>query len=108
VPRKSDLFQEDLFPDTASDVPALSADEWFSGQTSPPKLVSLKPGFVQKEPKPQATFNPVKQEPQGPQTEAEVNKQSHSPFHSLYIHSFIHSHSLFIYLWDVCFAFSFV
>lgn len=28
VPRKSELFQEDLYPDTQADVPALTADEW--------------------------------------------------------------------------------
>jgi len=29
VPRKSELFQDDLFPDTISDVPALTAEQWF-------------------------------------------------------------------------------
>ncbi len=36
-------FAEDLFPLTAANVPALSADEWFSGETRRPNLMSLDP-----------------------------------------------------------------
>lgn len=42
VPRKSELFQEDLYPDTLSDEPAQSAEEWMSGKDVDPILVSLK------------------------------------------------------------------
>ncbi|XP_037914141.1 coronin-6 isoform X1 [Hermetia illucens] len=42
VPRKSDLFQEDLYPDTLSDEPAQTAEEWMSGNDVDPILVSLK------------------------------------------------------------------
>ncbi|XP_077298195.1 protein coronin [Arctopsyche grandis] len=42
VPRKSELFQEDLYPDTLSDVPALSAEEWVGGQDAEPLTISLK------------------------------------------------------------------
>jgi coronin-1B/1C/6 len=45
VPRKSELFQDDLYPDTAGDIPALSAEEWFAGKSAPPVLVSLKDGY---------------------------------------------------------------
>lgn len=45
VPRKSDLFQSDLYPDTAGSQPALSADEFFAGKTSNPILMSLEGGF---------------------------------------------------------------
>ena len=41
VPRKSESFQEDLYPDTASNEPAHTADEWLAGSEQPPKLVSL-------------------------------------------------------------------
>jgi len=44
VPRKSELFQEDLYPDTTGDVPALSADDWFSGKDENPVLISMKSG----------------------------------------------------------------
>jgi coronin-1B/1C/6 len=44
VPRKSDQFQADIFPDTASTDPAVSAEEFFNGQNSEPKLTSMKPG----------------------------------------------------------------
>ena len=40
VPRKSELFQDDLYPDTASDEPAIDADEWIAGKDAPPVLVS--------------------------------------------------------------------
>lgn len=46
VPRKSDLFQDDLFPDTPGEEPALSAAEWLSGKNATPKLVSLESGYV--------------------------------------------------------------
>ncbi|RWS28755.1 coronin-like protein 3 [Leptotrombidium deliense] len=45
VPRKSDQFQEDIYPDTAGDVPALSAEQWISGEDREPILVSLREGY---------------------------------------------------------------
>ncbi|KAK8743987.1 hypothetical protein OTU49_000948 [Cherax quadricarinatus] len=45
VPRKSELFQEDLYPDTPSDIPAVSAEEWWEGQSKEPILMSLKDGY---------------------------------------------------------------
>uniref|UniRef100_A0A673FTJ5 Coronin n=1 Tax=Sinocyclocheilus rhinocerous TaxID=307959 RepID=A0A673FTJ5_9TELE len=46
VPRKSDLFQEDLYPDTIGPEPSVEADDWFSGKNGAPILISLKDGFV--------------------------------------------------------------
>jgi WD40 repeat protein len=46
VPRKSDIFQDDLYPPTFSGEPTLTADEWFSGKNGEPKTVQLGPGFV--------------------------------------------------------------
>lgn len=46
VPRKSELFQDDLYPDTMGDIPALSADEWISGKDADPILISLKGGYT--------------------------------------------------------------
>ena len=48
VPRKSDLFQDDIYPDTLADVPALTADEWIGGETKPPVLFSLREGYQAK------------------------------------------------------------
>lgn len=48
VPRKSDIFQDDLFPDCPSEEPALTAAEWSSGKDSNPKTRSMAPGFVAK------------------------------------------------------------
>lgn len=39
VPRKSDLFQEDIFPDTQAPEPAMTAEEWMSGVDREPVLV---------------------------------------------------------------------
>lgn len=46
VPRKSDLFQDDLYPDTAGPEAAMEAEEWVSGKTAPPILVSLREAYV--------------------------------------------------------------
>uniref|UniRef100_A0AAR2KNI8 Coronin n=1 Tax=Pygocentrus nattereri TaxID=42514 RepID=A0AAR2KNI8_PYGNA len=46
VPRKSDLFQEDLYPDTVGPEPSVEADDWFAGKEGKPILISLKDGFV--------------------------------------------------------------
>jgi coronin-1B/1C/6 len=43
VPRKSDRFQDDLFPDTVAPNPATSAEEWFKGATPEPKRMSMDP-----------------------------------------------------------------
>lgn len=45
VPRKSELFQEDLYPDTIGDTAAQSAEDWKSGQDAEPILISLKDGY---------------------------------------------------------------
>lgn len=44
VPRKSEMFQEDLFPDTASSKPALTKEQYFEGKNADPLLVSMAPG----------------------------------------------------------------
>lgn len=43
VPRKSELFQADLFPDTQSDEPSLTASEWLDGKDAEPKKMSMNP-----------------------------------------------------------------
>ena len=45
VPRKSELFQEDLYPDTLGDTAALTAEEWIGGRDAEPVLISLKDGY---------------------------------------------------------------
>jgi len=49
VPRKSDLFQDDIFPDCRSDEPALTSEQWFAGENSKPKTKSLQGGFAKRE-----------------------------------------------------------
>nr|CAB3233020.1 coronin-1B-like [Phallusia mammillata] len=45
VPRKSELFQDDIYDDCPNDEPALTAAEWLEGKNSPPKLMSWKPVY---------------------------------------------------------------
>lgn len=42
VPRRSELFQEDLYPDTLADEAACTAEEWLDGTDAEPIMVSLK------------------------------------------------------------------
>ncbi|XP_042080991.1 coronin-2A isoform X1 [Haplochromis burtoni] len=44
VPRRSESYQEDLYPMTAGNRPALTAEEWLGGMDKGPLLMSLKPG----------------------------------------------------------------
>ncbi|XP_034044131.1 coronin-2A isoform X2 [Thalassophryne amazonica] len=44
VPRRSESYQEDIYPMTAGNKPALTAEEWLSGINKDPVLMSLKPG----------------------------------------------------------------
>ena len=43
IPRKSEHFQEDVFPDCYAGVPAMTADEYFGGKNANPPLLSLDP-----------------------------------------------------------------
>ncbi|CAI4230754.1 unnamed protein product [Auanema sp. JU1783] len=51
VPRKSDLFQFDLYPDTRSTTPALTAEEFIEGKTAPPVLAPVNAAAAQAKPK---------------------------------------------------------
>jgi len=57
VPRKSNVFQADLYPETLAPIPALSASEWTSGKNSSPVLLSMKTASRTK------TFKPVVYKP---------------------------------------------
>jgi len=73
VPRKSDVFQDDIYPDTFSGDPSESAGDFFAGKNAKPKLISLKGGFVAKERA--ADFNPVQQKEDAPMSETEMKKK---------------------------------
>ncbi|XP_056121121.1 coronin-2A isoform X1 [Rhinichthys klamathensis goyatoka] len=44
VPRRSESYQEDIYPMTAGNKPAMTADEWISGLDKGPLMMSLRPG----------------------------------------------------------------
>jgi len=54
VPRKSDLFQDDLYPPCRGDEPNLTLDAWLSGKNATPKLYNLEHGFKPSEKKEKA------------------------------------------------------
>jgi hypothetical protein len=71
VPRKSELFQDDIFPPCRSDEAPLQADDWYAGKDAKPLTKSLEGGFVAKAP--QATeFS--KSEEKAQMSEDEVRK----------------------------------
>ncbi|KAG9341196.1 hypothetical protein JZ751_019635 [Albula glossodonta] len=45
VPRRSETYQEDIYPMTPGTEPALTASEWLSGINRDPVLMSLKEGY---------------------------------------------------------------
>jgi len=74
VPRRSDLFQDDLYPECYAGESSVSAHEWLSGKDGAPRTLSLKDGFVAK---PAAEFKPVVQEikESGPKNEKELRDE---------------------------------
>lgn len=46
VPRKSDAFQDDIFPDCPSLTPAHSVDDWREGSSKLPSTMSLNPALI--------------------------------------------------------------
>ncbi|KAF6123753.1 coronin 2A [Phyllostomus discolor] len=52
VPRRSESYQEDIYPPTAGAQPSLTAREWLSGMNRGPVLVSLRPGCELLSPRP--------------------------------------------------------
>jgi WD40 repeat protein len=46
VPRRSELFADDIYPPARGDEPAIKKEEWFGGKNATPKLVSLEGGFT--------------------------------------------------------------
>jgi len=73
VPRKSDQFQDDIYPDTFSGEASLTSDDWFGGKNADYKTRSMAPGFVAK-PKVQ-DFKPQVHEEEGPKTEKELREE---------------------------------
>eukprot|EP00088_Acartia_fossae_P016442 TRINITY_DN1919_c0_g1_i2.p1 TRINITY_DN1919_c0_g1~~TRINITY_DN1919_c0_g1_i2.p1 ORF type:complete len:628 (+),score=126.99 TRINITY_DN1919_c0_g1_i2:93-1976(+) len=57
VPRKSNVFQQDIYPETLAPIPALSASEWTTGKNASPVLLSMKTASRTK------TFKPVVYKP---------------------------------------------
>jgi len=57
VPRKSDTFQDDIYPETAAPIAAITAEEWLSGQDASPILISMKTGSKTR------TYKPVMYKP---------------------------------------------
>jgi len=80
VPRKSDAFQADLYPDCLGPEPAVTVDEFFGGKTAQPKLISLESGFVAPAVKEFVTTAAPQEvvEAKGPSTDKEYQEAYHS------------------------------
>ncbi|XP_036399200.1 coronin-2B-like isoform X1 [Megalops cyprinoides] len=50
VPRRSETYQEDIYPLTPGTQPAVTAEEWLSGINRDPVLMSLKEGYQRRTP----------------------------------------------------------
>jgi len=72
VPRKSDLFQDDLYPDTYAGEAALTAEEWMGGANADPKKISLAAGWTAPE-KSEVSFE--KKVEAAPLSEKEVREE---------------------------------
>ncbi|XP_051735211.1 coronin-2B isoform X1 [Ctenopharyngodon idella] len=67
VPRKqSEGFHEDIYPMTAANEPAMTADEWLMGQNKGPLLMSLRPGAEALDTSPTETETPANQDTEYP------------------------------------------
>jgi len=73
VPRKSDIFQDDIFPDCYAGVPVMSHDAWVKGENGNPKTQSMAPGFVPG--KKVMEFNPEKVEEKKEMSEKELKDE---------------------------------
>jgi coronin-1B/1C/6 len=51
VPRRSEMFQSDIYPPTTGSKPGVSAAEWFSGKTAMPPKISLESVYEGEAPK---------------------------------------------------------
>ncbi|XP_066895857.1 coronin-2A isoform X3 [Kogia breviceps] len=59
VPRRSESYQEDIYPPTAGAQPSLTAQEWLSGMNKGPVLMSLRPGSELLRPQPLPPERPL-------------------------------------------------
>ncbi|KAK2886035.1 hypothetical protein Q8A67_016872 [Cirrhinus molitorella] len=66
VPRKSEDFQEDIYPMTAANEPAMTADEWLMGQNKGPLLMSLRPAAEALDTRPSETETSANQDAEQP------------------------------------------
>lgn len=74
VPRKSDLFQDDIFPETFGGEFTISAEEYAGGADGDVKKISLEDGFVAPE-RPQVEFKADKKEEAKELTEKELKEE---------------------------------
>ncbi|EMH74982.1 coronin, putative [Entamoeba histolytica HM-1:IMSS-B] len=75
VPRKSEIFQDDIFPNTYAGIPVETANEWKEGTSNEPDMsFNFAPGYVPPE-KPAASFNPVVKKVEAPKSDKEIREE---------------------------------
>jgi len=75
VPRKSEMFQDDIFPDTYAYKAAMTAGEWAGGKNAEAPKVSLADGFVPLEKGQDLNVSQVQSEDEGPKDEKELRAE---------------------------------
>lgn len=80
VPRRSELFQGDIYPDCPSHEPALTEDEWFSGKNcNGPLLLSMEAIYDGVKPTIRESTKPEKVEPKKEEPKKEEPKVEAKP-----------------------------
>jgi hypothetical protein len=74
VPRKSDIFQDDLYPDCYAGIPSMSAAEYKAGENKAPITQPMAPGFKAPE-RPKEEFKPIVKVEEGPKNEKELRAE---------------------------------
>lgn len=75
VPRKSEMFQDDIFPDTYAYKAGETAAEWAGGKNAEAPKVSLAEGFVPVEKGADLKVSEVQAEDEGPKDEKELRAE---------------------------------
>lgn len=87
VPRRSEVFQEDIYPPTIGSKPAMSSGDWFGGKNGMPPKISLEsvydgasePKEVASDYKPRAAMASTVKTPAPTKTEPEPPKPAAAP-----------------------------
>lgn len=77
VPRRAEVFQDDIYPPVVGTKPAISSREWFDGKDGLPVKIDLGSIYAGEEPtKITSDYNPVSKAPVSPRSRSPVKEES--------------------------------